>query len=646
MHRTTFRPAPVLALACAALLASACGGGGNTEDVRADSPPPPAEALAGPNSFLVFPNPQKQADGSIQTTSQDYAEAYYRDIDPNNERDTIAKYKAKNGFDSGTGTQVTVVFGDVRDLGTGRRMTARQNLDGSVAFFVENYAVKLAAEYAFNQANLEAAIVRDTRWLPYSNGIEFSPGPAGGVAFAKFYNFNGATGNRQLLANIDGRGDKAMPEICVSCHGGRGDALTPPDAAGQRHLPIVANGASQARGDVQAHLHPLEADALAFSDTPGYTRAEQEAAIKAINKMILCTYPKKATDAAPEDECRRPATASEWQGTASDMLKAAYGGPGMPNATFNDTYVPDSWLTNGQSTLYRTLVATSCRACHVMRGVVGNSDQDFTTFEKFTGLSDRIKAHVIDRGNMPLVRLIYERFWGTSTASTLATFLQDQGYAVRDAGGNVLMPGRPIADPGPDRVTLPGATALSAANSLYATSYAWSLVSGPSGASIADAGSAQATFNATAAGAYVVRLVASNGAAQSAPAQLRIVVSPSLSPAPAAVRFADVKAVIQGTCVNCHSPTGQLPRPPVYWADTDRNGDGSIDATDTLWLYNDVRGRVNFTELGASALLRKPSGHHHGGALQPGFDTSAEPGDPARASYDLFVNWILNGAPF
>jgi hypothetical protein len=308
---------PTLALAAAvgaSLLVTACGGG-SPGDVQASAPPPePVAVAAGPNSFLVFPNPQKQADGSIQTTSREYAEAYYRDVDPNNERDTAAKYKAKNGFDSGTGTQLTVVFGDVRDLGTGRRMTARQNSDGTIAFFVENYAVKLAADYAFNQANLDAAIVRDTRWLPYSNGIEFSPGPNGGVPFLKFYNFNGATGERQLEVSIDGRGVKAMPGICISCHGGRGDPLTPPDANGKRHLPIVANGASQARGDAQAHLHPLEADALAFSDTPGFTRAEQEAALKTINKMILCSYPKTRPRIRPRTRAAASPTRANGKG--------------------------------------------------------------------------------------------------------------------------------------------------------------------------------------------------------------------------------------------------------------------------------------------------------------------------------------------
>ena len=118
-----------------ALLLSACGEGDNPRDINPAAPPDPV--VVGPDSFLIFPNPQQQSDGSLQTTAQSYADAYYRAIDPLNERTTLAAWKAKNLFDTGTGTQVTVVFGDTRDLGYGRRMTARQNADGTLAFFVE-----------------------------------------------------------------------------------------------------------------------------------------------------------------------------------------------------------------------------------------------------------------------------------------------------------------------------------------------------------------------------------------------------------------------------------------------------------------------------------------------------------------------------
>jgi len=99
-------------------------------------------------------------------------------------------------------------------------------------------------------------------------------------------------------------------------------------------------------------------------------------------------------------------------------------------------------------------------------------------------------------------------------------------------------------------------------------------------------------------------------------------------------------------CTQCHSPDGTLPHPPLWYANVDRNGDGSIDSTDDAWFYAEVRSRINFTDVEGSPLLRKPSGNHHGGQLIAGFDTSKPPGDPARARYDLFANWILNGAPF
>lgn len=640
------RPLSFAALAASLLLAACGGGGGSPADVRPGQEPAPPPAQ-GPKSFLLFPNPQRQADGTLQTDTVEYAQAYYAAIDPTNARDTLARFKAVNGFDTGTGVQHTVVFGDQRDLGYGRRMTARQNPDGTMAFFVENYLIEAGAEYAYSPLNLDAAVLRDTRWIVGINAIEFSPGPNGGAAFPKFYNFN-AAGERQLFVNLDGRGDKAMPGPCITCHGGRGDALTPPDATGKRRFNLVQNSVSQQRGDVQARLHPFEPDAFEFSTRPGFTRAELEGAIKAINRMVLCSYPIVGTSTAPEDACRRPAGTSEWQGTAAALIKAAYGGDGLPRATFSDTFVPPSWEAAGQSTLYREVIATSCRACHILRGTAAQSDLDFHSFEKFRGFADRTKAHVFDRGNMPLAKIVYDAFWGSNRPQLLATFVESQGFSVRGANGAVVPPGRPVSDPGPDRVAAPGAIRLSGEGSLFASSHAWTLVSGPAGATLTDAATARPTLTAAAAGTYVLQLVASQGTVQGAPAQVRIVVSPSLAKAPEAIRFADVKAVMQESnrCTLCHSPAGNQPRPPVFYSNDDRNGDGTVgDATDDAWFYAEVRSRINFTDVAASPLLRKPAGKHHGGNLIVGFNADAAPGDPARVHYDTFLNWILNGAP-
>ena len=289
-----------------AVLAGCGGGGGFTTggDIY-PAEKPVAVAVDGPDSFLLFPNPQRQADGSLQVGSLAYATAYYEAIDPLNERDTLAKFKAKNGLGTGSAggaVEENVIVGDMRDLGYGRKMTARQNADGSLAFVVDNYLV--GGYGAYSPFNLEAAILGANQWHLGTNGIEFSPGPGGTVRFAKFYTFDPITGARLMMGNLDGRGAKAMPTICISCHGGRGDPLTPPDSTGKQLFAKVMNSVSQARGDVGAQLHPFEPSSLDFSSLPGFSRAIQESKLKTINKMILCSLPLAAPSAFPEDACR------------------------------------------------------------------------------------------------------------------------------------------------------------------------------------------------------------------------------------------------------------------------------------------------------------------------------------------------------
>ena len=639
--RRSMHAAAVFAVA---LAMHGCGQGNSGDSVVSGLIP-----TTGPDSFLLFPNPLVRQDGTSEINSAAYASAYYTAIDPNNAKDTLEKWKAANGFGGGTGTQSSVVFGDVRDLGYGRRMTGRQNGDGTIAFLVENYLVNVGPEYGNSALNLEAAVLQDRRWIASVNGIEFSPGPGGGTSFAKYFSFNPVTGTRDLFIDLDGRGAKAMPGVCISCHGGRGDPLTPPGATGHPLFPMAQNSVSQKRGDIEGRFVPFEVDGFNFSTLAGYTRSAQEAALKQMNKLVLCTYPLPTPSALPEDACRRPAVAGDYQGPAAAFLKAVYGGDSMPNAAYADAYIPAGWLGATQTRLYQNVVVPACRSCHLVRGNGFQSDLDFDTFAKFQGFADRTKALATDRGNMPLAKIIYENFWNSTQATGLADFLQGQGHSVRDAAGAILRPGRPVAIPGPDRTITQGATTLSAEGSLYATAYTWSIVSGPNGtvppvnATLSNATTPRPVFNASADGAYVLQLVASKGAAQSDTARVNLLVNAALTPAPSTIRFSNIKTAVQSSgCTGCHAAGG----PPLTFVSTiDRNGDGKTDATDDDWFYAEVRGRINFTDLVASPLLRKPSGNHHGGGQRPGFDTTAQPGLAARATYDLFLNWILNGAP-
>ena len=89
--------------------------------------------------------------------------------------------------------------------------------------------------------------------------------------------------------------------------------------------------------------------------------------------------------------------------------------------------------------------------------------------------------------------------------------------------------------------------------------------------------------------------------------------------------------------------------PPSFFDSYDRNipADAAVDATDDHWFYTTMRGKINFTDVERSLFLWKPSNdpatesHHHSYAHPvQGFDLAGN-----RASYDIILNWILNGAP-
>jgi hypothetical protein len=653
-------------LATLAVLVAAC-----TQKNSDDLPNTTTGVPTGLNRFLLFPNPLAINTGGFETNTSEYADAYYRAIDPTNAKNTIDKWKTQNSFGSGTGTELLAVFRDTKDLGYGRRMTGRMNTDGSVAFYVENYSVTPNASGDYSSVlNVEAAIRRDTRWHVGTNAIEWSSTPCiagvdppdcnGTIKFAKYYNFSSQDGTRQLAVDLDGNGLKAMPGPCITCHGGRGDPLTPPDAStGKPRFPLVENSISRKRGDVQARLHGMNVDSFGYSpDIAGFSKADQQAKLKQFNQWILCTYPLAGAAAGAEDNCRVPAGPNEWQGTAAEMIKAWYGGPGMPNGTFLDSYVPAGWASN--TSLYTGVVAPYCRTCHILRGTKNQDDIDFTKLGTpavgstpatgFQSYADRIKAHVFDRGTMPLALIVYDAFWSSNAPNQLATFINPlltPPQTVLDASGVALRPGRSLADAGPtQRMVRTGANViLTAEDSLFPTLFTWSQdPANPTGATISNANSMIATFSATFPGTYTVRLSVGNDPSDDA--KVTITVDDNF---PDPVKFAHVKNVLQnvlhnGTtkCTSCHTSPAVSPTPPIFYNNFDRDGLGgaTADATDEAWFLKALSGRVNLTEIQASPLLRKPSGNHHNGGTLLNLATAAGLHD-----YSILFNWILAGMP-
>jgi hypothetical protein len=645
-----------------AVILSACAGGGGSGDAPVASVGIPT----GIARFLLFPNPLVSG-SDFETNTNAYAAAYYAAIDPHGQRTTLDQFKTANGFGSSSGGALehVVVFRDVRDLGYGRRMTGRYvpgagGIPQRIVFFAENYRVDGAG--GTSRANVDAAVAQDVQWHIGTSAIEWSchPDEAGDPdchRYAKYYSY-APDGQRLLAVDLDGQGAKAMPGPCIACHGGRADPL---EAEGS--FPKVANTLLDRAGDVQGRLHMFQVDAFEWSAVPGYARADQEAMLKVFNTWVLCSYPVPVgtPDAVSPNGCvRRAAGTNEWEGAAAALIENAYGGSGLPDAGYDDSTIPPGWAVQGA--LYQQVVRPYCRTCHIVRGTHNADDVDFATAAKFGGYAERIKAHVFDRGNMPLALIGYNDFWQSNAPNVLAAYIDGVmgPGAARDSRGMALRPGRPIADAGPPvRMAKAGATTpLSGADSLFATSYRWEVLGSPPGgnAIIVNANSQTATFLATVTGDYTVRLTAGNGA-QSSTDTARISVSAAF-PDPASIRLAHVLDVLRNdphgagsscAAAGCHaqgSPPGTGTGAPIVFAASDRNGSGGgEDAADLTWLLNQLRGRVNLTDTAASALLLKPTGqrHHHGGAaidLSGGAQQTA-----ALASFSKLYYWVLNGMP-
>ena len=256
--------------------------------------------------------------------------------------------------------------------------------------------------------------------------------------------------------------------------------------------------------------------------------------------------------------------------------------------------------------------------------------------------------------------LNYQNFWddpekGELLASFIVPYVSDSsGFKDRrvDADGDIIMPGRILARAGPDRVTRRDAKiSLNAQASLFAETYSWEVVSKPVGARVklTNSSSMKAIFSADRDGDYRVRLTASTSGGGSKSDTLKIKVDNGLAIAPRELSFIDDIGPYMAAPTNCNSchVNGGEAGIPVWW-DADGNQPVAPPTTKAdppaLGFYEQVLARVNLEVIEDSLLLKKPSGNHHFGDQRTGFDTSLSVGAAGRANYDMFVNWIAEGA--
>ena len=315
-------------------------------------PPPPA------GGFLTAVGNDRFGDDPDEV-----AEAYYRAIDPTDAKDTLDKWLGVNGLNGSP--DAFAAFFNAGDLGFGRRMIMKRT-GRDIAYAVGNYAT---VDDAVADVNPVATVT-----------MEYSPGPAGGQPYIKFYAFEDRNGDgiqeRVRSVDLDGGGRKPLPALCIVCHGGSPSALD-------------LNGNYPDQGNIGSQFLPFDLESFEYSCETGFSRAEQEADFKRLNEPILETNPVPAT---------------------RELIEGWYGGSTLPLPTQSSDFVPDGW--SGERDVYRTVIARSCRSCHVSR----SAPLDFARFDDpvnflgFKQLGTLIRLDIA-QGRMPHAKRTFEKFW-------------------------------------------------------------------------------------------------------------------------------------------------------------------------------------------------------------------------------------------
>lgn len=571
--------------------------------------------------------------------SEAYANAYYQRVDPDDERTTLSGWQSVNGFDQGDVTHV--VFRDTKDLGYGRDMYARKSANGDFAVYVDNYVVILRPGDSANYGplNLDAALLQDRDRHIGSNAIEFSrldPDDPNSPRVLKFFTFApaGEDGEQQRIikANLDGRGIKYMPTMCLVCHGGT-------------MLPLNEDGSFPDQSILTAKFNRLELDSFEYGELPGQTREDQEPYFKQLNQWIHQSY----QDISQRDVNTR---GKWWADFAIEILEGHYGGTGLPLATYQEGTIPNGWRANpsrpeGVELLYTEVVEPHCISCHSLRGTeAGNRELavfngqtlslsnaiTFSSYEQFISYNDKIIDYVYRRGVMPLSLRNYEKFWEypTGAPSMLASFLS--GFDVFNEQREVVEPGRAVARAGENREAV-SPVQLNGSGSHFATEYLWSVVSAPVGAaySFSDDSIVSPVFTADTDGEYQLSLQVNNSLNLLDSEEITLTIDQQRKDQVALTFVDDIRPMLGSDsntkCSSCHNTLTGRRGIPVYYDDNNQT------------LYQDVLARVNLSAPQDSLLLLKPTQLQHGGGVQ--LDRTTVEGE---REYQTLLNWIQEGA--
>ncbi|MEZ4725963.1 MAG: hypothetical protein R3E79_02390 [Caldilineaceae bacterium] len=360
-------------------------------------------------------NPANPVENALITALDQATTDYYTQVDPRNRRQTLNDFRTANGFGVG---EVEATYANGGDLGFGRNMHCMKQLADDaqvdVACYVTNYGSYLTPD---GQDVLDAIAGTDpvaTVAMEWSR-IEDEPAPGDPITapivysdpqrVVKFFVYNGAGTALLNAANLDGVGARPIPQLCMVCHGG--------DYSG-----AVSGGVPSfaSRNDVKldSQFIPFDLRYYVFGPAP-HDKATQQPLFKTLNEeYVLDTSPNS---------------------TIQEIITEMYAGGPIQDEDFTVA----GWQAEpNHETMYKSVVAPTCRMCHASISVDPNLR--FTTATQAINRLGQIESRVCAQHVMPHARVTHEIFWtsvGPHMPAQLQAFGDDYGTVGNGWQGNV-----------------------------------------------------------------------------------------------------------------------------------------------------------------------------------------------------------------
>ncbi|RCS57461.1 hypothetical protein DU000_08370 [Parvibium lacunae] len=352
---------------------------------------------------------------------------YYSTLDsanPGTPLTSLEKFRDFHGFSQNPAApnpnETVATYANSGDLGFGRDMHCLKKINGDVVCYVSNYGFGYDdvansfvatpdtddAEAAATRITVGASAEIATVAMEYSD-IPGSPGNK----TVKFYVFKkgltdaaavtptNPTGAyaRSISANLDGHGERPVPQLCLICHGG----AIPQQSGG---VPAFSTGPQ-----VTFNARFLPFDHSFFTFSASGTKAAQELAFKTLNEQIVNAAPPVGV----ADPIREVVAGLNNNGAAATQIH---------NFTVPGWQVGQSANVSAQDVFYRNVVATSCRTCHIAQPfpqLQFNTSRKFLHLDAFNSISGNnnfmmlgtAQSRVCGDYSMPHALRTHELFW-------------------------------------------------------------------------------------------------------------------------------------------------------------------------------------------------------------------------------------------